>query len=198
MNPTDAQLPFVVQALTAIDTGAKGLFWWGSPGSGKTWCARALARERFHRSFVGRAATLVSETQAAMRNSTARDLWTMQRVIEEVDVVLLDDLGRERDGYGQDVMFQLLDTALASPAFVMVTSNRSPSELAESYGRGDAGLASRLAALIHAEWGEDMPHQRSEMRRQGQALDSSQGPPVSAEKMQELKGKLSFLTDRKH
>lgn len=197
LNPTDAQLPFVTEALTAIDAGLKGLFWWGSAGSGKTWCAKELARCRFNRAFIGRAATLVAETQAAMRSTNARDLWSMQKAIEEVELVLLDDLGRERDGYGQDVMFQLLDAALSSEAFVIVTSNKSPVDLAESYGKGDAGLASRLAALIQREWGDDMPHARSGMRRR-MPVETQHGPPVSAERMRELQGRLSFIADRKH
>lgn len=152
----------------------RGVFWFGAAGTGKTHLARKFCAQartlRLHRDeglniytprvFEGSALELVAETQAAIgKNKDARDLFTMHEEIKRAHVVFLDDLGREREDYGQSVMFSLLDVALSRNAFVIVTANRSARELAEYY-KGDAGLRSRLSALMSREWPATLPNLR--------------------------------------
>lgn len=161
------QLPFWEDVVSLFKTrgdgGYRGVFWFGAPGPGKTFIANAFcknAKELKFRVFQGSALELVAETQAAIgKNRDARDLFTMHNEIKSAQVVFLDDLGREREDYGQSVMFSLLDVALSSGAFVLVTANRSAKELADYY-KGDAGLRSRLSALRQQEWGADLPNLR--------------------------------------
>ncbi len=199
-KPTPEQAPFWSEALDLVaawpSAQFRGVFWHGKPGTGKTHCAHELARAlRPHRKFAGKAADLVDEVHATFAGDRdARTRFAMRRQIEAADVVLLDDLGRERDGFGQDVMFQLLDAALASDAFVIVTANRSAKELAEAYN-GDDGLRSRLSLLMQREWVE-MPHLRKgggpprPTIHGGEAVEH--GPPVTAEKAAEIRRRHGF------
>ena len=171
------------------------MFWFGETGCGKTHCANELARAiRPNRQFKGVAADLVDEVQATFNGEKdARTRFAMRRQIEESDVVLLDDLGRERDGFGQDVMFQLLDAALSSEAFVIVTANKTAKELAESYN-GDDGLRSRLSLLLQREW-KNMPHLRKDggtPRDRPIERDEAHGPPVTPEQREAIHRKHGF------
>jgi DNA replication protein DnaC len=155
----------------------RGVFWYGAPGTGKTHTAASFCawlttnrlnmadkdsppRYRSIEVFQGNALELVAETQAAIgRNKEARSLWEMIQEVKQADIAFFDDLGREREDYGQSVMFTLLDAALASKAFVVVTANRDAKALAEYY-RGDDGLRSRLSALLQQEWPVQLPNLR--------------------------------------
>ncbi|MCC6151189.1 MAG: ATP-binding protein [Planctomycetes bacterium] len=153
--------------------GSRGVFWHGAPGVGKTFLAEQfceMARRsklrmpegywREVKLFAGNVLDLVAELQAAIgKDKNARTQFEMLREIKEADVVFLDDLGRERENFGQSAMFNLLDRALASNATVIVTSNRTAKELADYYG-ADAGLRSRLSALKAGEWAADLPNLR--------------------------------------
>lgn len=154
-------------------SGHRGVFWHGAPGVGKSFLAERfceLARRsklragesawREVRVFAGNVLDLVAELQAAIgKDKDARTQCEMLREIKEADVVFLDDLGRERENFGQSSMFNLLDRALASGATVIITSNRTAKELSDHYG-ADAGLRSRLSALKSMEWSADLPNLR--------------------------------------
>jgi DNA replication protein DnaC len=162
---------------TRGDGDHRGVFWFGAPGTGKThvgedFCRWACAQHvkiprgdmppswRRVTAFSANALELVAEAQAAIgRNKAARSSWDMIQQIKASDVAMFDDLGREREDFGQSLMFTLLDTALASNCFVIVTANRDAKALAEYY-RGDAGLRSRLSALLQQEWPADLPNLR--------------------------------------
>lgn len=141
----------------------RGVFWYGAAGSGKTWTAESFA-EHWQSNGVqvwhGSALEIVAEVQASIgRNKDARDLFTMIYEVKRAGVVLIDDLGRERDGFGQSTLFTLLDAALNGDAFVIVTANRDAKALATYYG-DDAGLRSRLSALVQQEWPATLPNAR--------------------------------------
>lgn len=155
------------------DPGHRGVFWHGAPGVGKSYLAERFCEMGKHsklrtgesawrevRLFAGNVLDLVSELQAAIgKDKTARTQFEMLREIKEADVVFLDDLGRERENFGQSAMFNLLDRALASNATLIVTSNRTAKELGDFYG-ADAGLRSRLSALKQMEWPAELPNLR--------------------------------------
>lgn len=162
----DFQKPYLLAAADVFsDKSFRGVFWYGAAGAGKTYCGEMLEetllqRQLIDRTFSGTALELVAETQAAMsRVDGARTLYEMIQEIKRASFVRLDDLGREREDYGQSVMFTILDTALNSKAFVLVTANRSAKELGEYY-KGDGGLRSRLSALQPTEWPAESPNLR--------------------------------------
>lgn len=164
MTPTAHQQPYAArfrELYTDPTRRCRGLYWHGAAGVGKTAVATHLARSLAGSDcIIGSAADLVAETQAAIGgDKEARSLWRMLSAVKGAKLVVLDDLGRERNAYARDVMFALLDAALQGRAFVVVTANCDAATLAESYG-GDEGLYTRLQSLESREWPATMPNCR--------------------------------------
>lgn len=169
-TPTVEQEPFWQQLVKAhaawsIDHGERpGVYWHGAVGCGKTFLAELFlraCRRRGWRTFAGHVPDLVTETQAAMaREDGCRSTHAMLGAIREAQIVLLDDLGRERDGYGQDVARQLVNAC--RDRFLIVTANRPVTgKDGIATAHNDEGLASRLLALEQVEWPASMPDRRA-------------------------------------
>ena len=147
-----------------------GVYIHGPTGSGKTYVANGFAKTYAQGRYTRKGgvqwpnrvilnclnATL--EAHASMSKAHgARSAWEMVEEAKGAQIVVLDDVGRERGEYGRDVVFSLIDQA---GGFLIITSNRDKKALAELYG-GDEGLRSRLSALETIEFPKDAPNWRA-------------------------------------
>lgn len=141
----------------------RGVYLHGATGSGKTLCAKwwaAQARGRGTEVFETNALEASLEAQAShVKGVKARTPFELVQAVKSAGLVVLDDMGRDRTEFSRDVLFALLDTALASDAFVIITSNRTPADLCAHYA-GDDGLKSRLSALRIIEYPAGMTNWR--------------------------------------
>lgn len=145
-----------------------GVYIHGPTGSGKTFLADYVAKNLAHGTYeknrqdwpnrvILNALNATLEAHASMVKGTkARTAWEMAEECKGAQVVLLDDVGRERGEYGRDLLFSLIDQ---TKGFLIITSNRDKKALAELYG-GDEGLMSRLSALVTVNFPADAKNLR--------------------------------------
>lgn len=190
---TPEQQPIIAAITRALNDGVRGVYLHGASGTGKTFIANQVAKY-WNAKFIINALDAVYEAQSAMSDRTLKSVYHMRQNAKESDVVVLDDMGAERKGYGQDVMFALLDAALQGHAFVIVTSNEPPKELVAMYA-GDERFASRLSSLTPIMF----PHTMPNLRKAGRipvvkAVEPAEqhGPPITDEQRRALHDKLSF------
>lgn len=157
---------FVIGLLKVWRDGGKswhGVYLSGAGGVGKTEIARFVAEQaRLKRWQVFETSALEASLEAQAshkKNAEARTPHEMIQEVKKSKLVLLDDMGRDRTEYSRDVIFALLDTALSSGAFVIITSNKTPVDLAAHYA-GDDGLKSRLSSLRLIEFPATMRNWR--------------------------------------
>ncbi|TWT42849.1 DnaA ATPase domain-containing protein [Botrimarina hoheduenensis] len=149
------ETPSAAEAVTACRGVVSGrltaspLLLWGAPGVGKTHLLRAVAdgvrqRDRSRRVLIVTAEQFVVGFVAALRGSGLPNFRAKHR---EIDLLLLDNahqlVGKERT---TEEFLHTIDALVARGGQVVMTSDRSPSELAQL----GPELASRLAGGVTA------------------------------------------------
>lgn len=124
------------------DTGA-GLLLYGDYGVGKTHLVTAVANYLVYTygvsAYFTTAPDLISQIQKSIR-SYLQDGDDIKRTAKEVDVLILDDLGREKGTeWNQQVLFELVDHRYRAKKPMLITSNLTPQQL--SYQAGEATLS---------------------------------------------------------
>ncbi len=135
-------------ALRSWDGRLPGWYLYGSAGVGKTHLAVAACR---HQASVGRrprflsSARLLALVKATFDRDTRADAQSMLAEFEEADVVVLDDLGAERDSrWAESELASWIDDFYGRNAALIVTSNLDYAALAPRLGMR---AASRLVGM---------------------------------------------------
>ena len=117
---------------------------YGKYGTGKTMLLHAIGAYLVQTNLLVMYGS-VTELLAKLREGfgdNARDVNREVDALKSVDVLLLDDLGKERStDWAQEVLFQLFDWRYANRLPTVVTTNETIPELAKRY----PAIASRLA-----------------------------------------------------
>jgi len=114
----------------------KGPLIHGPLGIGKSYCAAAIARQKFHAYHVA----FVSVTSwLEDRRQSMNGAEIVRPELEKARLVILDDLGRERpSSWTVEQLFKLIDDLYVAEKQLIVTTNKQPLELAGHVG--DAGF----------------------------------------------------------
>ena len=137
---------FVSKIDDAISRGY-GMMLWGKNDTGKTSAAVVLAKEARRRGhsvmFVSAGEYLTQVIEGVVFN----DATTMAQRCREVDLLILDDLGKEIERVGSvgsiaaNRMFEdLLRTRYGSLKSTVITANISPALITERYGESFIGV----------------------------------------------------------
>lgn len=101
----------------------QGLLLHGSVGSGKTYLAAAVASYLFNKSYKVRMVTASYIVENSYEKKLMKDL-------ANSDLLVLDDLGSERStSFGQEQIFEVVDSRTRNKLPMIVTTNKSLSEL---------------------------------------------------------------------
>ena len=124
------------------DTGA-GLLLYGDYGVGKTHLVTAVANYLVYTygvsAYFVTAPELISKIQKSIR-SYIQDGEDIKRTAKEVDVLILDDLGREKSNeWNQQILFELVDHRYRAKKPMLITSNLTPHQL--SFQVGEATIS---------------------------------------------------------
>jgi len=113
---------------------AKGLYLWGSPGTGKTLLSSILLTEliirqavpgkfmKISRSFFSRLKDSFNEKSLTYGKGQA-----IEREFAEIDILVIDDFGVQRDSaWEQETLYNLIDARYEAKRFTLFTSNNDP------------------------------------------------------------------------
>ena len=115
---------------------SKGLFLWGNPGTGKTLLSSIILTElimhhavegrfvKISRNFFNRLKATFVEGSATYGESSK-----IEREYAEVDILVIDDFGVQRDTtWEQETLYNLVDARYEAEKFTIFTSNKNPFE----------------------------------------------------------------------
>lgn len=106
-----------------------GILFYGNVGTGKTFYAACIANKLIERG-VGVLMTNIPSLMSAMSKDFEREKNRILHEISTVPLLILDDIGVERDTtYGYEKIQEIIDTRYRSGLPLIVTTNLSPHEL---------------------------------------------------------------------
>lgn len=150
----------VVREVEAWREGGRILYLHGPPGTGKTLLAVRIglrfAQEGFRTLFLS------EEAFHRRMREEAVDL-ERPRLVEEVDALILDDLGKARlTPVGAEGLFTLFEGANTGKLRLVLTSNYTPEESARRMGENAEAVLSRIDAVLLIR-GKDRRRERVEV-----------------------------------
>ena len=102
-----------------------GLLMTGPVGTGKTFAAACIAN-----ALIERGVPVLMTSFPVILGTSKYDLNEVIRQAQEYDLIIVDDLGAERDtDYSLEIMFQFVDARYRSGKPMIVTTNLSPQEM---------------------------------------------------------------------
>lgn len=106
----------------------EGLIFYGNIGTGKSYCAAAIANRLIEKGFSCRminAATLLSDMQSSQDRS-----YYISSLLRHRDLLIIDDIGAERDStFASEIMFSVIDAVYNSRTVLVCTTNLQLEEL---------------------------------------------------------------------
>lgn len=112
----------------------KGLYLWGNTGTGKTMLATIILTELIRHKAVEGRFIKISRTFFKVLKDTfnqASDNYgeatRIEKELAEVDVLVIDDFGVQRDSpWEQETLYNLVDARYEGEKFTIITSNHNP------------------------------------------------------------------------
>ena len=146
-----------------------GIVLHGPYGSGKTLLMNLLVKDLIHMGYACYATTFASmiELFTAGWRSPDEQRW-FQRKIVQSDVLLLDDLGRElkrNNKLSESTFDDVLRTRVQTGKVTLITTNLTPAEMKEGYGRAVLSLI-RESSLVRQIEGKDFRPEANERMRE--------------------------------
>lgn len=143
-NTVNHVLDFLMQ-----ESPTKGLYFWGKPGSGKSYLAACItnhyAKKKLRVAFIN-TAQLISDLKRMFHDHEAME--ARMRNLRNAEVLVLDDIGGEsvtawsRD----DILFPLLDARMEHHRLTLFTSNYNLNDLKRRYAMNGTQSSEPMAA----------------------------------------------------
>lgn len=116
-----------------------GLIFYGDKGNGKTLISNLIVKDLIGQGFdcyANTFSTLIDTFADGWKDKADRE-WFSQRV-RNADVLLIDDLGRERNKgvgtLGENALEETIRHRIARSKPTLITTNKSPAEVEQGYG----------------------------------------------------------------
>ena len=122
----------------------KGLFLWGTPGTGKTLLSSIILTEIIIRNavegrFLNISRDYFSKIKSTFVAGSARygESTNIEKEYSEVDILVIDDFGVQRDSpWEQETLYNLVDSRYESERFTIFTSNNNPVKTIKELSEG--------------------------------------------------------------
>lgn len=131
----------------------KGLYLWGNPGTGKTMLSAIILTELICRNAVNGRFIKISRNFLGLLKetfNTSSDNYgqsgKIERELQEVDILVIDDFGVQRDSmWEQETLYNLVDARYENEKFTIFTSNNNPLTTLKNLSEGR--ILSRLKEM---------------------------------------------------
>ena len=124
-----------------------GLLLYGGVGAGKSYAAYCIANALIDRGIFVLATSLPKLLSSIQSNFG--DQSGVLKDIEEAELVVIDDLGVERESsFGQEKIFEVMDTRIKSGKPLIVTTNLKPQDFKEGEWRA-GGFMTGFLGVCH-------------------------------------------------
>lgn len=145
-----------------------GLILGGGVGCGKTHLATAIGMERMAHGYTA-VCYLVPELFDQMRRETGAGSTATLDEVKDVDLLILDDLGVERNNdWTEERMYMLIDHRYSHSKQTVITTNATSMEhLKEMLGAGADRICSRLNEMCKIIWVLNTGDYRKKLSREG-------------------------------
>lgn len=160
------------------ESGRAGLVLWGTPGTGKTFFATAIGNALMQKGVT------VARTTAARVVEAMQGLYDYERSssisrINKHDLLILDDLGAERDtSFAREVMFSLVDDRCKRGLTTIVTTNMTLQRMqnpVDKTGNPDMGYKRIMDRLLGVSTPIQMSGESHRRREGNDARDMLRG-----------------------
>lgn len=134
-----------------LDDGA-GFLFWGKNGTGKTTAAVVIAKEVRRRGGSVFFTTVESLRQCALDKAKFDDDILVTERAESVDMLLLDDLGKEHDTeWSQRMLENLMRVRVSHRRSTIITTNTLTDELVKVYRISFMEILKEACVPVHVE-----------------------------------------------
>ena len=122
----------------------KGLFLWGSPGTGKTLLSSIILTELIIRNAIeGRFMSISRDYFSKLKSTFVAgstrygEATDIENEYYNVDILVIDDFGVQKDTpWEQETLYNLIDSRYESEKFTMFTSNNDPVKFIKELSNG--------------------------------------------------------------
>lgn len=130
----------------------KGILFTGFPGLGKSHLAAAIARElnqKLYSTYFGNIIDIISFIKSTYnKDSLLTEYETIKIMTQRIDLLIIDDLGKERDTeYNLYLLYQIINKLYENKKSIIITTNYGAFDLRERLGDRGHAIVSRICAM---------------------------------------------------
>jgi len=126
-----------------VKASGEGIIFYGGVGTGKSYTAACIANALMEQEVAVLMTSFVKILQALRQDGTNEEAYG--KAIESVDLLIIDDLGAERDtAYAQEKVYNVIDSRLRTGKPMILTTNLTAQELKNPDGIGYERIYDRV------------------------------------------------------
>lgn len=130
----------------------RGLLFKGGVGLGKTHLASAIVNElnnKLYNTYFGNVVDIIGFVKSTYnKNSTLTELEAIKIMTERIDLLVIDDLGKENNTeHNLSLLYQIINKLYENEKALIITTNYGAVELNNKLGERGSAIISRISSM---------------------------------------------------